>query len=222
MSNRNRKLKPNSVFLISGGVLAGIPLAGYLIILLGAFFNAESIIGIGFSMLLGTGAFLDSVMTAMGLELSLVTFGLAAVYCIIGAGYFFSAAQKCFNSEKNVLELFSEFAINKDNLSVKSVISLVGAILWSPFIVLGGGCGMAAKAVVNKFFPAVASVSIKGARGEASEEGPEGSAHTATFNAKFPPARRITRAHSAGSFFASAPVNDADDQEHAPENACRL
>lgn len=84
---------------------------------------------------------------------SAATFGIGALilYGVIGLAYLYSGAQECYKTDNSILGLLKERIVNKDGLSFKGITSSIGAILWTPFLVLGGLAGMTVKAVVNAF-----------------------------------------------------------------------
>ncbi len=80
--------------------------------------------------------------------LSLGTLGIGALilYGSIGLAYLVSSAMDSYKTGQ--IDIKSRI-INEEGLSVKGVINSIGAILWSPFILLGGAAGMLTKTIVN-------------------------------------------------------------------------
>lgn len=87
------------------------------------------------------------VATSSTAFLGLSTLSLSAliVYGSIGVAYMFSGARECYSSDHGPLDLL------KSRFTNNGLISTLGAILWSPFLFVGGVAGATAKNVVNAF-----------------------------------------------------------------------
>jgi hypothetical protein len=68
--------------------------------------------------------------------------GAGFVYCLVGIGYAFSAGKECYEGKKNLATLFKSRIIEGH-----TVTSIMGAMIWAPFLVIGGLIGMGANAV---------------------------------------------------------------------------
>ncbi|KTD54178.1 transmembrane protein [Legionella sainthelensi] len=77
--------------------------------------------------------------------------GALFVYGVIGMVYLYSSAKECYGSNKNVLHMVKSQVVNEDGLSFTGAVKSIGAILWSPFLLVGGLAGMGAKAVVQTY-----------------------------------------------------------------------
>jgi hypothetical protein len=79
------------------------------------------------------------------LGLSTLSLSALIVYGSIGVAYMFSGARECYNSEHSPLDLL------KSRITGNGFVNTLGAVLWSPFLLVGGVAGATAKAVVNVF-----------------------------------------------------------------------
>ena len=140
---------------------------------IGAFLIALIIVGI----IVGVNAALTSSAPAAGLSavgaatgFSVATLGIGAaiLYGLGGLAYMFSAAKECYNSDKNVFAMIKSRIVNEDGLSFKGVMKSIGAVLWSPFLLIGGAVGMAVRGGVNAYKKYKASKSAD--QGDSSEE----------------------------------------------------
>ncbi|KTD11073.1 transmembrane protein [Legionella gratiana] len=82
---------------------------------------------------------------------SAATFGIGAllIYGAIGLGYLYSSAKECYSGNKTVMDVMASRVVNEDGFSVKGVLKSIGAVVWSPFLLIGGLAGMGVKAAVN-------------------------------------------------------------------------
>jgi hypothetical protein len=121
---------------------------------------ANSTVSVSAASMATTGAF-GATATGSALALSAAaTFGLGALiaYGVIGIGFLYSSANECYNSNKNVIDMIKSRVANEDGLSFKGVIKSIGAVLWSPFLLVGGLAGMGAKAAVAVYHRSKSSV----------------------------------------------------------------
>lgn len=91
--------------------------------------------------------------TATGSALALSTaatfgLGLLIAYGVIGLGCLYSSAKECYSSDRNVFDMLKSRVVNEDGLSFKGVMKSIGAVLWSPFLLVGGLAGMGVKVAV--------------------------------------------------------------------------
>ncbi|WP_244940999.1 hypothetical protein [Legionella sainthelensi] len=84
---------------------------------------------------------------------SLATFGLGALalYGAIGLAYLYSSAKECYSGNKSMMDMMHSRVVNEDGLSVKGVLKSIGAVVWSPFLLIGGLAGMGVKAAANAY-----------------------------------------------------------------------
>lgn len=97
--------------------------------------------------LVGAGAGVASTIafsTALGV-------GALAVYGAIGLLYLGCTAKECYSSNKNVFDMIKSQVVNEDGLSFTGALKSAGAVLWSPFLLIGGLTGMGVKAVVQAY-----------------------------------------------------------------------
>lgn len=134
-SNYNRRFRQtdSGVALMFIGLLVSSPIIFWL-----GFIEYASA-----PMLLAT-----SSVTLLGL--STIALGAIALYGSIGITYLFSGAKECYDTDKSPLGLLKS-RITENSFNVKGVINTLGAILWSPFLLIGGISGVAARAVSNAF-----------------------------------------------------------------------
>lgn len=87
------------------------------------------------------------------LAFSSATFGLGAlaIYGAVGLAYLCLSAKEGYSGNKNVFEIMKSSVVNEDGLRFKGVMKSIGAVLWSPFILIGGLAGMGLKAAVSAF-----------------------------------------------------------------------
>lgn len=116
------------VFLMFAGLLLGSPF----LFILGYFeyMTAPMLMAASSTTLLG---------------LSTLSLSALIVYGSIGVTYMFSGARECYSSDQGPLDLL------KSRVTNNGLVSTLGAILWSPFLLVGGVAGATAKAVVNVF-----------------------------------------------------------------------
>ena len=116
------------VFLMFAGLLLGSPF----LVILGYFeyMTAPMLVAAGSTTLLG---------------LSTLSLSALIVYGSIGVAYMFSGARECYSSDHGPLDLL------KSRLNNNGFISTLGAVLWSPFLLVGGIAGATAKNIVNVF-----------------------------------------------------------------------
>lgn len=111
---------------------------------------AGLLLGSPFLFILGyfeymTAPMLVAASSATFLGLSTLSLSALVVYGSIGVAYMFSGAKECYSSEHGPLDLL------KSRLTNNGLVSTIGAILWSPFLLVGGIAGATAKTVVNAF-----------------------------------------------------------------------
>ncbi|KTC89101.1 hypothetical protein [Legionella cincinnatiensis] len=84
---------------------------------------------------------------------SAATFGLGALalYGAIGLAYLYSSAKECYSGNKSMMDMMHSRVVNEDGFTVKGVLKSIGAVVWSPFLLIGGLAGMGVKAAVNAF-----------------------------------------------------------------------
>ncbi|EEZ94593.1 conserved hypothetical protein [Legionella longbeachae D-4968] len=84
---------------------------------------------------------------------SAATFGLGALvlYSAIGLAYLYSSAKECYSGNKSMMEMMHSRVVNEDGLTVKGIVKSIGAVVWSPFLLIGGLAGVGIKATVNLF-----------------------------------------------------------------------
>ncbi|KTD03276.1 hypothetical protein [Fluoribacter gormanii] len=88
---------------------------------------------------------------ASAIALNAATFGIGALvlYGALGLVSLYSSAKECYSSDKNVFDMIKSRVVNEDGLSFKGVMKSIGAVLCSPFLLIGGLAGMGVKAAVN-------------------------------------------------------------------------
>lgn len=125
-------------------------------------------VGLAATSLTAAGVTGASAAGAMALSvgtLGAIGIGALAFYAILGFAYLSSSAKECYNSDKNVFAMIKSRVVNEDGLSFTGVIKSVGAVLWSPFLLVGGVAGMgskfAAKLFSSKSSPATESEPLK-------------------------------------------------------------
>lgn len=111
---------------------------------------AGLLLGSPFLFILGyfeymTAPMLVAASTTTFLGLSTLSLSGLIVYGSIGVAYMFSGARECYNSDQGPLDLL------KSRITNNGLVSTIGAILWSPFLFVGGVAGATAKAVANTF-----------------------------------------------------------------------
>ncbi|WP_454780670.1 hypothetical protein [Legionella sp. WA2022007384] len=89
------------------------------------------------------------VAGAIGLNVATFGIGALVLYGALGLVSLYSSAKECYKSDKNVFDMIKSRVINEDGLSFKGVMKSIGAVLWSPFLLLGGLAGMGVKLAVN-------------------------------------------------------------------------
>lgn len=84
---------------------------------------------------------------------SAATFGLGALalYGVVGLAYLYSSAKECYSGNKSMMDMMHSRVVNEDGLTVKGVLKSIGAVVWSPFLLIGGLAGMGVKAAVNAY-----------------------------------------------------------------------
>ncbi len=75
---------------------------------------------------------------------------LAAIYGVIGLGYLYYGAKDAYNG-KTLGETITSRLFNHEGLSFKGLMQSIGAVIWSPFLILGGLLGKGVKALVNVY-----------------------------------------------------------------------
>ncbi|KTC79049.1 hypothetical protein [Legionella cherrii] len=147
----------SGAFLILAFVVAPIfVLALILKLTLGA-------VGLAATSLTAAGVTGASAAGAMALSVgTLGTLGIGALafYAILGFAYLSSSAKECYNSDKNVFEMIKSRVVNEDGLSFMGVIKSIGAVLWSPFLLIGGLAGQGSK-FAAKLFPSKSSTATE-------------------------------------------------------------
>ncbi|PWY57492.1 hypothetical protein DGG96_01900 [Legionella qingyii] len=124
---------------------------------------------------------------AGAIALSAATFGLGALvlYGALGLVSLYSSAKECYRSDKNVFDMIKSRVVNEDGLSFKGVMKSIGAVLWSPFLLIGGLAGMGAKAAVN-------ARASKSSGSEKQDVGPEISGSYSEMGSDFHPQKKTT------------------------------
>ncbi|CAM2780803.1 transmembrane protein [Legionella steigerwaltii] len=84
-----------------------------------------------------------------GLSVGTLGVGALALYATLALGYLYSSAKECYSSDKNVFDMIKSRVVNEDGLSFTGVFKSIGAVLWSPFLLIGGLAGMGVKAAAN-------------------------------------------------------------------------
>ncbi|KTD06200.1 transmembrane protein [Legionella gratiana] len=102
-----------------------------------------SAVGVGAGAGAGVGSTL-TFSTALGI-------GAFLVYGAIGMLYLYSSTKECYGSNRNVFHMIKSQVVNEDGLSFTGAVKSIGAILWSPFLLIGGLAGMGAKAAVQAY-----------------------------------------------------------------------
>ncbi|ARB91899.1 hypothetical protein [Legionella longbeachae] len=113
----------------------------------GAKMGISAGIGAGVSATTGSGVVMGSTLafsTALGI-------GALLVYGTIGMLYLYFSAKECYINNHNAFHMFKSQVVNEDGLSFTGAIKSIGAILWSPFLLIGGLAGMGARAVAQTF-----------------------------------------------------------------------
>ncbi|KTD55676.1 transmembrane protein [Legionella santicrucis] len=108
----------------------------------------------GISAGIGAGVSTTGVGASMGSALAFSTalgIGALFVYSAIGMLYLYSSAKECYTNNKNVFYMLKSQVVNEDGLSFTGAVKSIGAILWSPFLLLGGLAGMGVKVVVQTY-----------------------------------------------------------------------
>lgn len=84
---------------------------------------------------------------------SAATFGLGALalYAAIGLAYLYSSAKECYSGNKSMMDMMHSRVVNEEGFTVKGVLKSIGAVVWSPFLLIGGLAGMGVKAAVNAY-----------------------------------------------------------------------
>lgn len=203
--------------LIGVGLIIGLPL----------------LVGLGLIGFLTTPMIYTAAAATSATMFSAATFGIGALilYGAVGLAYLYSGAQECFKTNKGILGLLKERVVNTDGLSFKGITSSIGAVLWTPFLVLGGLAGMAVKAAVNAFSGSKTSKDA-GKPDDKSEDDmqQEGSLSYSAAASKLgvkstspvddvastPP---VSNGRSSGLFDTKAPVDAKPVQDAAPELA---
>lgn len=124
---------------------------GLTLMFLGAFIGSPLVFWFGFFQYASAPSMAIATVTATGSALFSFGIGALILYASIGAAYLYSAALESYKTDKGPLDILKSHLSNQDGLSVKGVINAIGAVLWSPFVVLGGLSGMAVKAIANTF-----------------------------------------------------------------------
>ncbi|MDR3503804.1 MAG: hypothetical protein P4L79_14595 [Legionella sp.] len=111
---------------------------------------AGLLLGSPFLLILGyleymTAPMLVAASSTTFLGLSTLSLSALIVYGSVGVAYMFSGAKECYSSDHGPLDLL------KSRVTNNGLVSTLGAILWSPFLLVGGVAGATAKAVVNTF-----------------------------------------------------------------------
>ncbi|KTC88547.1 hypothetical protein [Legionella cincinnatiensis] len=109
---------------------------------------------VGAKMGISAGISTSGVGLGMGSTLAFSTalgIGALFVYGSIGMLYLYFSAKECYSNNKNVFPMFKSQVVNEDGLSFTGAVKSIGAILWSPFLLIGGLAGMGAKAVVQTY-----------------------------------------------------------------------
>ena len=137
-----------SNYYYSGG--AGV-LVGSLIILPIIVLALIFKLTMGFTAASLTTAGVAGAGVAGAIGLNVATFGIGALvlYGALGLVSLYSSAKECYRSDKNVFDMIKSRVVNEDGLSFKGVMKSIGAVLWSPFLLIGGLAGMGVKAATN-------------------------------------------------------------------------
>ena len=77
--------------------------------------------------------------------------GALVTYGAVGLGYLYFAAKDAYNGDKSLVDIIKSRVFNEDGWSFKGVMTSIGAILWSPFLLLGALAGMGVKATVQAY-----------------------------------------------------------------------
>lgn len=146
---------------------------GLTLMFLGAFIGSPLVFWFGFFQYASAPTMAITAVAATGSALFSVGIGALILYASIGAAYLCSAALESYKTDKGPLDILKSQLNNQDGLSVKGVINAIGAVLWSPFIVLGGLSGMAVKAIASTFTPSTSAPSPTTDKGSSEEQGGE-------------------------------------------------
>lgn len=108
-------------------------------------------VGVTTATVTSAGAAGASAAGAIGFGISTLGIGALLMYGAVGLAYLYSGAKECYKGEKNVLDMLKSRIVNEnqEGLSFKGVIKSMGAIIWSPFLLIGGLAGVGAKVIVN-------------------------------------------------------------------------
>lgn len=115
---------------------------------------ATGLVGAKMGVSVGIASGVSTTGVGIGSTLAFSTalgIGALFVYGTIGMIYLYFSAKECYISNKNVLHMFKSQVVNEDGLSFTGAVKSIGAILWSPFLLVGGLAGMGAKAVVQTY-----------------------------------------------------------------------
>ena len=124
---------------------------GMLLLGLGFVLGFPLFIWIGFFQILTTPMVIATATAAGGsLFLGLGASALA-LYSIIGIGYCISTASECYKADKGILDVFKSHFTHNDGATFTGVISKIGFVLWSPFLLLGGLSGTLARLIVSAY-----------------------------------------------------------------------
>jgi hypothetical protein len=124
---------------------------GLTLMFLGAFIGSPLIFWFGFFQYASAPTMAIAAATATGSALLSFATGALILYASIGLTYFCSAAHECYKTDKGLLDVLKSRFSNEGGLSAKGIINTIGAVLWSPFLVLGSLSGMAIKSGANAF-----------------------------------------------------------------------
>jgi hypothetical protein len=124
---------------------------GFSLVILGAVIAAPLLFYLGFFQT-ATAPTIAAAAIAVNGALSIATLGIGALifYASIGTAYLYSAAKECYATDSGVLDLLKSRIVNEDGWGFKGVVNSLGAVLWSPFLLIGGLAGISIKAIVKK------------------------------------------------------------------------
>lgn len=124
---------------------------GLMLMLIGALVGSPFIFWFGFLQYATAPMSIAATGVAGGTLFSVATLGIGALilYGSIGLAYLYSGARECYNTDKGPFDLLKSRITNEDSWSFKGIISLIGTVLWAPFLFIGGVTGMTVKAIVN-------------------------------------------------------------------------
>ncbi|KTC89766.1 hypothetical protein OQJ15_01430 [Fluoribacter dumoffii] len=133
----------SGIYLLVGMILVPVILV--------ALFLKLTLGGMGYTAasMAATGASAASASGAMALGAATFGIGALALYGALGFAYLYSSAKECYRSDKNVFAMIKSRVVNEEGFTAKGVLKSIGAVLWSPFLLLGGLAGMGVKAVEN-------------------------------------------------------------------------